>query len=146
MGHFHSYLYASRPLNNSFSFSQRFLSYNCFLLFSWLSIQQNLAKLNKKTLLLTLNLKGYLLYRLRLTKSWWRARVGNYIFSAFVCVLRAIFKLNYRVFHIFGQAKFSYGGSILSSSQFTLLPQLPLRIMLVLIVVIIDLKIIISLH
>ncbi len=31
----------------------------------------------------------------------------------------------YRAFPSFGQAKFAYGGSILSSSQFTLLPQLP---------------------
>jgi len=31
---------------------------------------------------------------------------------------------SYRVFHGFGQAKFAYGGSILGSSQFTLLPQL----------------------
>ncbi len=29
----------------------------------------------------------------------------------------------YRVFHGFGQAKFAYGGSILSSSQFTLMPK-----------------------
>jgi len=33
-------------------------------------------------------------------------------------------KLSYRVFHGFGQAKFAYGGSILGSSQFTLLLQL----------------------
>jgi hypothetical protein len=31
----------------------------------------------------------------------------------------------YSVFHQFRQAKFVYGGSILSSSQFLLLPQLP---------------------
>jgi len=36
----------------------------------------------------------------------------------------------YRAFHRFGQAKFAYGGSILSSKQFTLLPQLPLKTML----------------
>jgi len=31
------------------------------------------------------------------------------------------------VFHGFGKAKFAYGGSILGSSQFILLPQLPLK-------------------
>ncbi len=36
----------------------------------------------------------------------------------------------YRAFHGFGQAKFSYGGLVLGLSQFTLLPQLPLRAML----------------
>jgi len=33
----------------------------------------------------------------------------------------------YRAFHRFGIAKFAYSGSILGSSQFTLLPQLPLK-------------------
>jgi len=47
----------------------------------------------------------------------------------------------YRVFHGFGQAKFPDGGSILGSSQFTLLPQLPLKMMLGLKVVKIDSKI-----
>jgi len=32
---------------------------------------------------------------------------------------------SYRAFHRFGQPKFDDGGSILGSSQFTLLPQLP---------------------
>jgi len=45
------------------------------------------------------------------------------------------------VFHGFGQANFAYGGSILGLSQFTLLPQLPLRMTLNLKVVKIDLKI-----
>jgi len=36
----------------------------------------------------------------------------------------------YRAFHRFGQAKFAYGGSILGSSQFTLLSKLPLKTML----------------
>jgi len=31
----------------------------------------------------------------------------------------------YRVFHSFGQAKFSYGGLVLGLSQFSLLPHLP---------------------
>jgi hypothetical protein len=44
------------------------------------------------------------------------------------------------VFHGFGQAKFAYGGSILGSSQFTLLPQLPLKMMLGLKVVKFDKK------
>jgi len=46
-----------------------------------------------------------------------------------------------KVFHGFGQAKFANGGSILSSSQFTLLSQLPLKTMLSLKVVKIDSKI-----
>jgi len=36
----------------------------------------------------------------------------------------------YISFHGFGQAKFAYDVSILGSSQFTLLPQLPLKTML----------------
>jgi len=46
-----------------------------------------------------------------------------------------------KVFHGFGQAKFAHGGSILSSSQFTLLSQLPLNTMFSLKVVKIDSKI-----
>jgi len=46
----------------------------------------------------------------------------------------------------FVQAKFAYGGWILGSSQFTLLPQLPLKTMLDFKVVKIDFKIIILLH
>jgi len=34
------------------------------------------------------------------------------------------------VFQGFGQAKFAYGGLILGSSHFTLLPKLPLKMML----------------
>jgi len=34
------------------------------------------------------------------------------------------------VFHGLGQAKFAKGGSVLGSSQFTLLPQLPLKMRL----------------
>jgi hypothetical protein len=48
----------------------------------------------------------------------------------------------YRAFHRFGQAKFAFGGSILGSSQFTPLPQLPLKTMLGLKVVKIEPKII----
>jgi len=44
----------------------------------------------------------------------------------------------YRAFQGFGQDKFAYGGSILGSSQFTLLPQLPLKTTLNLKVVKID--------
>jgi hypothetical protein len=33
-------------------------------------------------------------------------------------------------FHRFGQAKFPYGGLVLGSSQFTLQPRLPLKMML----------------
>jgi len=49
----------------------------------------------------------------------------------------------YKVFHRFGQAKFAYCGSILGSNKFTLLPQLPLKIMLNLKLVKIGTKIII---
>jgi len=52
----------------------------------------------------------------------------------------------YRAFQGFGQAKFAYGGSILGVSQFKLLPQLPLKTVLLLKVVKINSKIIISLH
>ena len=53
---------------------------------------------------------------------------------------------SYRAFHRFGQAKFAYGGPVLGSSQFLLLPQLPQKMMLASKVVKIDSKIIISLH
>ena len=36
----------------------------------------------------------------------------------------------YRAFHGFGQAKFPNGGSVLGSSQFKILHQLPLKMML----------------
>jgi hypothetical protein len=48
------------------------------------------------------------------------------------------------VFHRFRQAKFAYGGSILSSSQFLLLPQLPQKMELASKVVKIGSKIIVS--
>jgi len=47
----------------------------------------------------------------------------------------------YLGFHGFGQAKFANGCPIVGSSHFTLLPQLPLKMMLNLKVVRIDLKI-----
>jgi hypothetical protein len=50
------------------------------------------------------------------------------------------------VFRRFKQAKFAYGGSILSSSQFSLMPKQPLKMALAIKVVEIDLKIIILLH
>ncbi len=53
--------------------------------------------------------------------------------------------LRYSVFHRFREAKFANGGSILSSSQFLMLPQLPQKMKLVSKVVKIDPKIIISL-
>jgi len=36
--------------------------------------------------------------------------------------------MSYRAFHGFGKAKFSDGGSVLGSSQFSILPQLPPKI------------------
>jgi len=52
----------------------------------------------------------------------------------------------YRAFHGIGRAKFAYGGLILGSRQFTLLPQLPLKTMLNLKGVKIKSKTIILLH
>jgi hypothetical protein len=49
----------------------------------------------------------------------------------------------YSVFHRFRKAKFAYGGSILSSSQFLLLPQLPQKMELASKVVKVDSKIIV---
>jgi len=57
-----------------------------------------------------------------------KPKVGVYIYSEFWHSFDTI--SIYRVFHGFGQAKFAYGGLILGSSQFTLLPKLPLRMML----------------
>jgi len=52
----------------------------------------------------------------------------------------------YRAFHGFGQAKFPDGGSVLGLGQFSILPQLPPKILLDSKVVKIDPKIIISLQ
>ncbi len=52
----------------------------------------------------------------------------------------------YKAFHGFGQAKFSDGGSVLGSSQFSILPQLPPKVLLNSKVVKINPKIIMSLH
>jgi hypothetical protein len=50
------------------------------------------------------------------------------------------------VFQGFVQAKFAYNGSVLGSSQFALLPQLPVKMTLDFKVIKIDTNIIISLH
>jgi hypothetical protein len=55
---------------------------------------------------------------------------------------KLILKFWYSVIHQFRQAKFAYGGSILSSCNFLLLPQPPLKITLATKVVKIDSKII----
>jgi len=52
----------------------------------------------------------------------------------------------YRAFHRFGQAKFPDGGLVLGSSQFSILPQLPQKILLDSKGIKIDPKIIISLR
>jgi hypothetical protein len=52
---------------------------------------------------------------------------------------------SYSVHHQFRQAKFAYGGSVLSSSQILLLPELPQKMELTSKVVKVDSKIIISL-
>jgi len=41
-----------------------------------------------------------------------------------------LYSFLYRAFHRFGQAKFPDGGLVLNSSQFSILPQLPLKTML----------------
>jgi hypothetical protein len=51
----------------------------------------------------------------------------------------------YSEFHRFRQAKFAFGGSILSSSQFSILPQLAQKMKLASKVVKVDSKIIVSL-
>jgi hypothetical protein len=57
-----------------------------------------------------------------------------------------MFLERYRAFHGFGQAKFPDGGSVLGTSQFLMLHQLPPKMMLNLKVVKINPKIIILLH
>jgi len=57
-----------------------------------------------------------------------------------------LIEVTYRAFHGFGITKFAYGGSILGSSQFTLLSHLPLKMMLKFKVAKINSKIIILLH
>jgi len=69
------------------------------------------------------------------------ARYG--CFASFTCISKTISA--HRAFHIFEQAKFPDDGSILGSSQFSMLPQLPLKMLLNSKVVKIDPKIIISL-
>jgi len=80
--------------------------------------------------------------------------VGSLLPSSTVCTIacdlhlpwHVLFNLaTYRVFHGFGQAKFPCGGLVLSSSQISLLPQLPQKTTLNLKVVKLDSKIIISL-
>jgi len=63
-------------------------------------------------------------------------------------IIKDVFATNiwYRAFLEHGQAKFPDGGLILGSRQFTLLPQLPPKILLDLKVVKIDSKIIISIR
>jgi len=65
----------------------------------------------------------------------------------FVQIIRAfnVDEIDYRAFHRFWQAKFPDGGLILGSSQFSILPQLPPKILLDSKVVKIDPKIIILL-
>jgi len=75
-----------------------------------------------------------------------RTKVGKLKFGDAGIDFSKISTRSYSVFHGFGRAKFAFGGSILGSSKFTHLPQLPLKTMLDLKVVKIDSKIIILLH
>jgi hypothetical protein len=60
------------------------------------------------------------------------ATVDTFIINADAFFIRANFENHpahrYSVFHRFRHAKFANGGSILSSSQFWILPQLPHKI------------------
>jgi len=60
--------------------------------------------------------------------------------TSYCCQIYELQKTNkyYLEFHGFGQAKFAFGGSVLGASQFTQLPQLPLKTALNLKVVKID--------
>ncbi len=51
-------------------------------------------------------------------------RVSTYLYQP---GLFTNFYVPYWAYHIFGNAKFAYGGSIFGSSQFALLLQLPLK-------------------
>ncbi len=78
----------------------------------------------------------------------WASLTKIFYKSNFLCLnifQMKLFKNNYSVFHRFRQDKFAYSGSILSSSQFLLLPQLPQKMELASKVVKVDSKIIISL-
>jgi hypothetical protein len=70
----------------------------------------------------------------------WLPLIRSLSLSLCVCVISI-----YSVFQGFSKAKSANGGSILSSSQFLILPQLPQKIKLASKVVKVDSKIIISL-
>jgi len=53
------------------------------------------------------------------------ATTGAFKFYVFIWFYNK--KQNYRAFHGFGQATFPDGGLVLGSSQFSILPQLPLK-------------------
>ena len=70
-------------------------------------------------------------------------------FEKYIVLLVSVmttFNLIYRAFHRFGQAKIAYGGLVLGLSQFSILPQLPPKIMPNSNLVKFDPKIIISLR
>ncbi len=67
--------------------------------------------------------------------------IEKYLESLFIVYIQPSKNVSYREFNGFGQAKFPDGGSILGSSQFSILPQLPQKMMLGLKVVKIDSKI-----
>ncbi len=84
--------------------------------------------------------------RTNLTWLWFKKEVksdSKIIISIFN--LHLLHTLRYSVFQGFSKAKSANGGSILSSSQFLILPQLPQKIKLASKVVKVDSKIIISL-
>jgi len=66
--------------------------------------------------------------------NYWKKQAADFIkrnrnpLSGMLCTSLSIIQILghvlYWAFHGFGQAKFAYGGSILGSSRFTLLPQL----------------------
>jgi hypothetical protein len=81
--------------------------------------------------------------------AYFRTQIKAYhSFNVHISYIRIAYKHNmkcYIVFHRFRKAKFAYSGSVLSSSQFSILPQLPQKMKLASKVVKIDPKIIVSL-
>jgi len=62
------------------------------------------------------------------TGSRYMEHLGNQSSVDGPLTCREVNRLTYRAFHGFGQAKFPDGGSVLGSSKFSILPQLPPRI------------------
>jgi len=88
------------------------------------------------------------MFQINCTAQLISSRIEQFLYLDRSCYLsvKQHHEIRYIAFHRFGQAEFAYGGLILDSSQFLMLSQLPLKMMLDLNVVKIDSKIIIPLH